>query len=309
MVCNKSGEKMNMNLKYIFSLFLLAFLSVNASDEFTARITNVDGRGTFSNDVLLISNCNDPTKSQNVYLNVDLNYPVEDCNGQMQVFYSYYDFPSGSYTDEAELCFMSSNKNCKGLLQINLGNSGEDEINIDEFLRLRAVCVSTSEAFTTTLPITINHFSINAELDAIDRITEVSSILQESKIILDDCSQCDSSTYENISSRLNNLKYQIKSCDFTSYVSIAFNLKNEAEEMKSNYGKISLLHEDEVEEIEEIEENMDEVKEQIEDVKEEIDSKVEEALDNVPKASTGGLCLIGLISPIILLLGFYLNRK
>ena len=62
-------------------------------------------------------------------------------------------------------------------------------------------------------------------------------------------------------------------------------------------------------EIEEIEEDMEEVKEQIDEVKEEIDSKVEEALDNVPTTPTGGLCLIGLISPLILLFGFYLSKN
>ena len=131
MVCKKIGEKMNM--KYIFGLFLLAFISVNALDVFEAEITSVSGRGSFSNEVLLIGNCNDPTKSQTVYLNLDISYPTNDCSGQMQVFYSYYDFPSNSYSDETELCFMSSDKTCKGAVLINLGGRGEGEINVEEY--------------------------------------------------------------------------------------------------------------------------------------------------------------------------------
>jgi len=281
---------------------------VNALDVFEAEITSVIGRGSFSNEVLLIGNCNDPTKSQTVYLNFDVSYPTNDCSGQMQVFYSYYDFPSNSYSDEAELCFMSSDKTCKGSVLINLGGRGEGEINVEEYVKLRGVCVSDSSEYTTTAPISINHFPINAELDALEKISEVDSILEDSETIFNDCSQCDVNIFEEINSNLNDLKYQISACDFTSYVARVTDIKNEANQMKLSFERISQEEQSIPDEIEEVEEDMDEVKEQIDEVKEEIDSKVEEALDNVPTSPTGGLCLIGLISPIILLLGFYLTK-
>lgn len=305
---------MNVNIKYVFSLFLLAFFAVNALDSFNARIVRVDGRGSFSNNVLLIGNCNDPTKSQIIYLTLDMNYPRDECSGQMEVYYSYYDFPSNSFVEEEQLCIITSSENCKGAFNINLGGMGDKTTNVDEYVRFRAVCKSNSKEFEYEMPITITHFPINTELDALDRISEVNSILYDAKTVLDECSQCNSATYNDIKSRLDSLDYQIQSCDFTSYVSTAFELRNDAESMKTNYERMAESYKSVPDYVPSNDDGneIDEVKEVIENIKEQTNSKVNdslnEGLESLDSASNG-ICMIGLLLPLSAFLGLFLNKK
>jgi len=299
-----------MNIKYVFSLFLLAFFSLNAISGFDAEIVSVDGRGSFSNDVLLIGNCNEPTKSQNVYLTIDITYPVDDCNGQIEVFYSYYDFPSESYTQEQQLCLMASDKACRGLHMINLGGTGEDRIDVDEYVRLRAVCKSNSLEFEKTLPISINHFPINGEMDALNKISEVDSILYDAELILNDCSACNPKLYSDAKAKLDSIKKQISNCDFTSYVARVTEVKEEAQVLKMSYEKTASSYEQPVDNIEEVKDKVEDVKEQIENVSNEMDNSVKETLEDLPvKTPSNGFCMVGMLLLSFLVYGFYLSKN
>ena len=76
-------------------------------------------------------------------------------------------------------------------------------------------------------------------MDALEKISEVDSILESSETILNDCSQCDANIFDDINSNLNDLKYQISACDFTSYVARVTDIKNEATQMKLSFERIS----------------------------------------------------------------------
>lgn len=304
---------MNINLKYVFSLLLLTFFAVNALDSFNARIVRVEGRGSFSNNVLLMGNCNDPTRSQIVYLTFSMNYPRDECSGQMEIYYSYYDFPSNSFVDEKQLCIISSSENCKGAFNINLGGMGEKVTNIDEYVRFRAVCKSNSKEFEYNLPVSINHFPINTELDALNRISEVNSILYDSKIILDECSQCDSNSYNELKSRMQEYEFQIANCDFTSYVLRIVEIKEDAEKLKSNYERLAASYvpthndydaSDGGEEIQDVEIIVKEVEKT--DTK--LDPSLKESLESLESAQNQ-ICMIGFILPFLLFLGLFLYQK
>lgn len=304
-----------MNMKYILTFFLFTFFSISASNEFDAKVVSVDGRGSFSNDVLLMGNCNELTKSQNMYITLSLTYPTEECKGQIKVFYSYYDFPSNKYTEESELCLFSSNKNCKGLFNINLGGKGEDITNVDEFIKLRAVCLSNSDEFTKTLPISINHYPINGELDALTKISEVQYILDDIKFILNDCPQCDSTEYNSVNSKLNEFTYQISCCDFTSYVLRVTEIKKEAEEVKKNYEALYEMKKGNVN-VDEKEKSEDEIQKpkpkpkdeiQVEEELDKVKEDLKDVLDDIPKPAEKGLCFIGLI-PFFVLISLFIYK-
>lgn len=301
-----------MNMKYLFGLLFLAFFSLNAYGDFKAEIIAVDGRGSFSDNGLLIGNCNDPTKSQVVYLTFDLDYPSDDCSGKMEIFYSYYDFPSENYTDEKQLCFINSGGSCKGAFNINLGGTGTSEINVEDYVKIRAVCNSNSQEFNHVIPLSINHFPINTELDALDKISLVDSILYDAKTILDECSKCDSNPYYEVSSDLDALKYQISSCDFTSYVVRYVEIKEDAEELKTNYEKIASAYPlvNDNEDTSDMpgldEEEMNELINEMDDAKKEMNNAINKGLEEMEQAPSG-VCLIGLMFPL-LVLGLYVYR-
>jgi len=298
-------------MKYVFGFLLIALFAVSAYD-FSAKILSVSGRGSYNNNVLLIANCNDPTKSQTVYLTMDISFPEEDCSDQIEIFYSYYDFPSKSYTNEQQLCLISSSKSCKGSFNINLGGTGEDSINVDEYVRLRAVCKANSNEFETTLPISINHFATNAEGDALSKISDADAILYDAESVLDYCKTCDSNKLYVLKNNLDNLKYQIGTCNFTSYVAIVTDIKTSAQNLKTEYESTYASEEVNVDkDVEDVTEKIDEVKDTMDDLKDEIDSKVNKTintgLDNVPTSSKG-FCMVGLLFPLLVLgLYFYKN--
>ncbi|MGC9057779.1 MAG: hypothetical protein ACP5H8_01745 [Candidatus Micrarchaeia archaeon] len=213
---------------------ILAISIVSANGEFAVDIDSVNTpRASFVNGVLHTTNCDLPNKPQNLELTLDINYP-KDCNGQFDLYVTYYDFATDTYFNEVKICTITGDKKCNFDFKITLGGKGNGTIELDRWGIFRGVCRYTKKEYEYIIPLKIEHTQLGDEVQAQTRIETAESNIAKLKGLLDSCSCCGSEMvdypvvdigyYNTMDETLRN---RLKSCNITNLNSDAIQLNNE----------------------------------------------------------------------------------
>ncbi len=224
---------LNRTLKYVFVFLLAGIMLASAARTFSATANSFKTtRGAFTSSGLSISNCDNPSDKQYSIVVLKLKYPRDYCSGQMDVYYSYYDFSTEEYTDEEKLCIIGSDESCDARINIWFGGKGEGKASLDEWIKLRAVCRYDDSEYTYSIPMDIEHTPSNYEAEMLDKIQDAEAVLNAAKAELANCLCCDKTMLGDVEAQLNALKRNLSRCDFSNMVQSITNAKDEAEQLK-----------------------------------------------------------------------------
>ncbi|MCX8206151.1 MAG: hypothetical protein N3H30_02885, partial [Candidatus Micrarchaeota archaeon] len=186
----------------IIALFLTAVL-VSAADPFTVKIGYVEGnRVVYGNGVMQLSNCDMPEKPQYVTIGLEIGYPRDACTGIIDVYYSYYDFPLGKYTDEELLCMAREGNTCEGKFYLRFGGKGAGSEEMAAWAKFRAVCRKTGEEFTYAMPAKFSYSPHVMEQDVAAKVSAADASVTAARTAIAQCACCGS--YSAILSQLES---------------------------------------------------------------------------------------------------------
>ncbi len=224
------------------ALFILAILmaGVFAFGSFDAQINNIEaGRGFIKGDMAYMSNCNEPGKTQNTVFSVEIDYP-DDCSGPMDISYKYYNPYKQEYIDGADSCVISSDKVCEFTTQLWYGGALPGTDKYSPFMIVEGECRETGKNYQVTIPLTVQHEPIKAELDFKNRIDDIEETLNNIKGIISDCGDCCSALsaeYVKLDKTKDDLKDQLARCDYTDYIIKTKELRDSVDSLLDNTKK------------------------------------------------------------------------
>ncbi|MCX8200255.1 MAG: hypothetical protein N3G76_02185 [Candidatus Micrarchaeota archaeon] len=231
------------NMQMCLALLFLIAASA-AADTFTVSIRGIDGaRGRLvSGDTVLdIGNCDMPLVAQNTVMALRMNYP-STCTGQMDVYYSYYDFSTGTYTDEVFACSISGDENCKLTFNIWFGGKGSGTEDLSKWATFRAVCRKSQAQYTYDLPLKIVHTETQFEKKLMPKVNDAEKSVGNAKAALAACPCCAEKGYADMvrdyETQLNALKLRVAQCSFQNIENQFIDLKNSADNAAAQMGAI-----------------------------------------------------------------------
>ncbi len=233
-------------MKFVYaSAFLLLLMAVSAAGStFSVSINGIDGaRGRMVNDnkELDIGNCDMPQDIQDTVMTFRMNYP-NTCNGQMDVYYSYYDFSTDAYTAEKIACSVSGNENCKVTLNILFGGKGDGTETLDKWVAFRAVCRKSLAEQTYDLPLTIIHTETLFEKTLMPKVTGAEQSVDAAKQALSACTCCAEKGYlatvQGYDMQLGVLKTKVSKCDFANIENGFIDLKKSMDLTKTQIDSV-----------------------------------------------------------------------
>jgi hypothetical protein len=227
------------------SAFLLLLMAVSAAGStFSVSINGIDGargRMVSDNKELDIGNCDMPQDIQDTVMTFRMNYP-NTCNGQMDVYYSYYDFSTGAYTAEKTACSVSTTENCKITLNILFGGKGDGTETLDKWATFRAVCRKSLAEQTYDLPLSIVHTETLFEKTLMPKVTGADQSVAAAKQSLSACTCCAEKGYlatvQGYDMQLSVLKTKVSKCDFANIENGFIDLKKSMDLTKTQIDSV-----------------------------------------------------------------------
>lgn len=223
-----------MRYAYAF-VFLLLTVAIGAAASFSVSINSIDGaRGRMVSDgqELDIGNCNMPQASQDTIMILKMSYP-STCNGLMDVYYSYYDFTSGTYTQEELACIISSTDNCRVTFRIWFGGKGDGVVMQEPWAKFRAVCRKSKAESTYNLPLKIVHTETLFEKQLLPKVIAAEQGVSAARQSLQACTCCADKEYvqtvKEYEMQLAALKERVSNCDFANIDNAFLELKKSAD--------------------------------------------------------------------------------
>jgi len=232
-----------MKYRYVFVLLLLIMAVGMAASSFSVVIKGIDGaRGRLVNNEqeLDIGNCNSPQELQDTVMSLRMVHP-SSCTGQMDVYYSYYDFSTGTYTPEALACVVSSDENCRVTFNIWFGGKGDGTESLDAWAKFRAVCRKTNQEYTYNLPLKIVHTETQFEKTLNPKVIAAEQSVDAFKQAVAACKCCSAEYAQsagNYDTQLNALKARYSKCDFSNIENEFNDLKKNADTLKVEVGQV-----------------------------------------------------------------------
>ncbi|MEM3364734.1 MAG: hypothetical protein QXS93_04490 [Candidatus Micrarchaeia archaeon] len=229
---------------YVCAMLLLLITLGAAGTTFTVSIKGIDGaRGRMISDntVLDIGNCDMPLEIQVTPITMRMNYP-STCTGQMDVYYSYYDFSTGTYTDEKFACSISGNDDCKLTFNILFGGKGSGTEELDKWAVFRAVCRKSQEQLVYNMPLKIIHTETQFEKKLMPKVYDAEKSVSNAKAALAACPCCADKGYTatvmECERLLNSLKLRVAQCSFQNIENQFIDVKNMADNAVAQMGAI-----------------------------------------------------------------------
>ncbi len=205
--------------KWAILMLALMLANVFAMGDFSAELTGIkSGRGIIKDGALYLGNCNDPTKSQNNIMKIEIEYPDEECSGPMDVTYRYYDPYEQKFVDGKDSCVITSRDTCDFTVHFWYGGQITGIEKYQPWMIVIGKCRGSGLEYTAEVPLEVHHSPIQAESKYTQRISEIEEKLNNAKGLLADCGDCCStlsSEYVRLQSDLDDYKNQLARCDFS----------------------------------------------------------------------------------------------